>query len=207
MTGGAYVSCSEDIRLLQTDGQSEVLTGLWEAVHQCQVCVLRFRADLLAMSYAGWMDYSSCLSATERRTTAAKRDDFHSKSLFLVKNKGQWNAKSGPKAAYGNFAMRTKFSERLDSEWERAGRNWSNFAHWHTSTHTDTHTTAAKLVVRITYNTIQYNTTSFISNIEHNNITPTISSQHWDGWKGGGQKNILIVVHPQHQLISIVNVK
>ena len=58
----------------------------------------------------------SCLSATERRTTAAKRDDLHYKSLFLVKNKGQWNAKSGPKAAYGNFAMRTKFSERLDSK-------------------------------------------------------------------------------------------
>ena len=49
--------------------------------------------------------------------TAAKRDDFHYKSLFLVKkNKGQWNSKSGPKAAYGNFAMRTKFSERLDSK-------------------------------------------------------------------------------------------
>ena len=31
------------------------------------------------------MDYASCLSATERRTTAAKRDDSHSKSLFLVK--------------------------------------------------------------------------------------------------------------------------
>ena len=58
----------------------------------------------------------SCLSATERRSTAAKRDDLHSKSLFLVKNKGQWNAKSGPKAAYGNFAMRTKFSGRLDSK-------------------------------------------------------------------------------------------
>ena len=36
----------------------------------------------------------SCLSATERRSTAAKRDDLHSKSLFLVKNKGQWNAKA-----------------------------------------------------------------------------------------------------------------
>ena len=58
----------------------------------------------------------SCLSATERRSTAAKRDDLHSKSLFLVKNKGQWNAKSGPKAAYGNFAMRTKFSGRLESK-------------------------------------------------------------------------------------------
>ncbi len=44
----------------------------------------------------------------------------------------------------------------------------------------------------------QYNTTSFISNIEHNNITPPICTQHWDGWKGGGQKNNLIVVHPQH---------
>ena len=62
------------------------------------------------------MDYASCLSATEWRTIAAKRDDFHSKSLFLVKKEGQCNAKSGPKAAYGNFAMRTQFSERLDSK-------------------------------------------------------------------------------------------
>ena len=58
----------------------------------------------------------SCLSSTERRTTAAKRDDLNSKSLLLVKNKEQWNAKSGPKAAYGNFAMRTNFLERLDSK-------------------------------------------------------------------------------------------
>ena len=49
-------------------------------------------------------------------TTTAKRDDLHSKSSFLVKNKGQWNAKSGPKAAYGNFAMRTKFSGRMNSK-------------------------------------------------------------------------------------------
>ena len=62
------------------------------------------------------MDYASCLSATERRTTAAKRDDLQSKSLFLVKNKGQWNAKSGPNAAYGNSALRTNFSGRLDSK-------------------------------------------------------------------------------------------
>ena len=58
----------------------------------------------------------SCLSATERRSTAAKRDNLHSKSLFLIKNKGQWNAKSGPKAAYGNFAMQTTFSGRLESK-------------------------------------------------------------------------------------------
>ena len=49
-------------------------------------------------------------------TTTAERDDLHYKSSFLVKNKGQWNAKSGPKAAYGNFAMRTKFSGRLETK-------------------------------------------------------------------------------------------
>ena len=85
----------------------------------------------------------SCLSATERRSTAAKRDDFHSKLLFFVTNKGQWNEKSGPNVADGNVAMWTKISGRLESKLERAGRNWSNFAHIHT------HTTAAKLVVRI----------------------------------------------------------
>ena len=30
--------------------------------------------------------------------TTAKCDDLHSKSSFFVTNKGQWNAKSGPKA-------------------------------------------------------------------------------------------------------------
>ena len=49
-------------------------------------------------------------------TTTAERDDLHYKSSFLVKNKGQWNAKSGPKAAYLNFAMRTKFSGRLETK-------------------------------------------------------------------------------------------
>ena len=46
----------------------------------------------------------------------AKRDDFHSKLLFFVKNKGQWNAKSGPNVADGNVALRTKFSGRLESK-------------------------------------------------------------------------------------------
>ena len=41
---------------------------------------------------------------------------FYPKLLFFVTNKGQWNAKSGPKAAYGNFAMRTKFSGRLETK-------------------------------------------------------------------------------------------
>ena len=41
------------------------------------------------------------------------------------------------------------------------------------------------------YNTILYNTTSFISSIEQNNITTTICTQHWDGWKGVDRKIIL----------------
>ena len=35
---------------------------------------------------------------------------------FSQNNKGQWNAKSGPKVADGNVAMRTKFSGRLESK-------------------------------------------------------------------------------------------
>ena len=63
------------------------------------------------------MDYASCLSATERRTTAAKRDDLHSKSLFLDKKlKDNGTQKAVQTAAYGNFAMQTKFSRRLDSK-------------------------------------------------------------------------------------------
>ena len=49
-------------------------------------------------------------------TITANRDDLHSKSSFVVKNIGQWHAKSGPKAAHGNFAMRTQFSGRMDSK-------------------------------------------------------------------------------------------
>ena len=46
----------------------------------------------------------------------AKSDDFHSKLLFFVKKKGQWNAKSGPKVSDGNVVMRTKISGRLESK-------------------------------------------------------------------------------------------
>ena len=74
------------------------------------------------------------------------------KVLFFVKNIGQWNAKSGPKAAYGNFAMRKKKSVSLKKKLKRKGRNGSHFAH--------THTHSAKLVVRIlepiTYQTFHH---------------------------------------------------
>ena len=58
----------------------------------------------------------SCLSATERRWTAAKRDDLHSKSLFLVKKIKDNGTQKGPKAAKRNFAMRTKCSGRWESK-------------------------------------------------------------------------------------------
>ena len=48
--------------------------------------------------------------------TTAKRDDFHSKLLFFVTNKGQWNEKRGPNVAGGNVAMREKKSGRLRSK-------------------------------------------------------------------------------------------
>ena len=51
-----------------------------------------------------------------KTSRVAKHDDFHSKLLFFVKNKGQWNAKSSPKVADGNVAMRTKFLGRLESK-------------------------------------------------------------------------------------------
>ena len=70
-----------------------------------------------------------------RRSTAAKRDDLHSKSLFLVTNKGQWNAKSGPKAAYGNFAMPHNFRD----VWSRNESVRAEICQMlHSDTHTDT---------------------------------------------------------------------
>ena len=49
-------------------------------------------------------------------TTLAVMAEPRHDARTLVKNKGQWNAKSGPKTAYGNFAMRNFFSGRLDSK-------------------------------------------------------------------------------------------
>ena len=86
----------------------------------------------------------SCLSATERRTTAAKRDDLHSKSLFLVKNKGQWNAKKRSKGSVWEFCYANKIFGTFGFEMRACGQKFVKFC-----TLTHTHTTAAKLVVRI----------------------------------------------------------
>ena len=84
-------------------------------------------------------------------TTTAERDDLHYKSSFLVKNKGQWNAKSGPKAAYGNFAMRKKIRD----VWRR---NKSVRGEIGNILRTHKHTHAAKLVVRIALISIYFHT-------------------------------------------------
>ena len=83
--------------------------------------------------------YAEVIVTVFKTSRVAKRDDCHSKLLFIIKNIGQWNAKSGLNVADGNVAMRTTFSGRLES------RNWSNFAH----THTRARARAAKLVVEI----------------------------------------------------------
>ena len=87
------------------------------------------------------------------------------KVLFFVKNIGQWNAKSGPKAAYGNFAMRKKNSESLKKKLERKGRNGSHFAH--TDKHTHTH--SAKLVVRMYRQQLSNKRKTISHNVEMNN--------------------------------------
>ena len=49
--------------------------------------------------------YAEVIVTVFKTSRVAKRDDFHSKLLFFVKNKGQWNAKSGPNVADGNVAI------------------------------------------------------------------------------------------------------
>ena len=63
-----------------------------------------------------------------------------SKLLFFVKNKGQWNAKSGPKVVDGNVAMRNKIFGTFGVEMRACGQKLVKFC---TLTH------AAKLVVEI----------------------------------------------------------
>ena len=46
----------------------------------------------------------------------------------------------------------------------------------------------------IQYNLLQYNIVYFQHRTQY--TTTAIFTQYWDGWKGGGQKNNLIVVHP-----------
>ena len=81
----------------------------------------------------------SCLSATERRSTAAKRDDLHSKSLFLVKNKGQWNAKTVQRQRMGILLCEQNFRD----VWRRNESVGQKLVKFCTLTH------AAKLVVRM----------------------------------------------------------
>ena len=91
------------------------------------------------------MDYASCLSATERRTTTAKRDDLHSKSLFLVKIKDNGTQKAVQRQRMGILLCDQNFRD----VWIRNKSVRAEIFHiLHTDTHPHTHTTAAKLVVR-----------------------------------------------------------
>ena len=76
----------------------------------------------------------SCLSATERRSTAAKRDDLHSKSLFLVKKiKDNGTKKAVQRQRMGILLCEHNFRD----VWSR---NESVRAEIGQILHTDTHT-------------------------------------------------------------------
>ena len=61
--------------------------------------------------------YAEVIVTVFKTSRVAKRDDLHSKLLFFVKKiKDKGNAKSGPKIAGRNVAMRTKLSGRLESK-------------------------------------------------------------------------------------------
>ena len=55
--------------------------------------------------------YAEVIVTVFKTSRVAKRDDYNSKLLFFVKNKGQWNTKSGPKVADGNVAMQQNFRD------------------------------------------------------------------------------------------------
>ena len=77
----------------------------------------------------------SCLSATERRSTAAKRDDLHSKSLFLVKIKDNGTQKAVQRQRMGILLCEQNFRDvlsRNESVWAEIGQIL------HTDTYTDT---------------------------------------------------------------------
>ena len=76
--------------------------------------------------------YAEVIVTVFKTSRVAKRDDFLSKLFFFVKNKGQWNAKSSPKVADGNVAMR----EKIRDDWSR---NENVRAEIGQILHTDTH--------------------------------------------------------------------
>ena len=76
----------------------------------------------------------SCLSATERRSTAAKRDDLHSKSLFLVKTiKDNGTQKAVQRQRMGILLCKQNFRD----VWSRNESVRAEIGH---ILHTDTHT-------------------------------------------------------------------
>ena len=81
----------------------------------------------------------SCLSATERRSTAAKRDDLHSKSLFLVKIKDNGTQKAVQRQRMGILLCEQNFGT-FGVEMRACGQKFVKFC---TLTH------AAKLIKRL----------------------------------------------------------
>ena len=68
---------------------------------------------MLPSPYSGGDICGKTPAFRSKTSRVAKRDDFHSKLLFFVKNKGQWNAKSGPKVAEGMLLCEQNFRDVL----------------------------------------------------------------------------------------------
>ena len=118
------------------------------------------------------MDYASCLSATERRTTTAKRDDLHYKLLFLVKKKDNGTQKAVQRQRMGILLCEKKFRD----VWIRNKSVRAEIGQMlHTDTHPHTHTTAAKLVVRMA----SQNVASFLS--QHGHWSKQLPVEVWYG--------------------------
>ena len=87
------------------------------------------------MDYATVVFQFSCLSATERRSTATKRDDLHSKSLFLVKIKDNGTQKAVQRQRMGILLCEQNFRD----VWSRNESFRAEIGQiLHTDTHTDT---------------------------------------------------------------------
>ena len=52
-----------------------------------------------------WSNFAHTHTHTPEVTVTVFKTSQHSKLLFFVKNKGQWNAKSGPKVGDGKVAV------------------------------------------------------------------------------------------------------
>ena len=98
---------------------------------------LRSESSTLPLNHCRCLQFSGLSWVV---TVSVFKTSRHSKLLFFAKNKGQWNAKSGPKVGDGKLLCEKK----LPDVWCRNERVRAEIGQ---IVHTDTHTDASILVV------------------------------------------------------------